>query len=117
MILDFLKESDLMIRIYSLLIVFVLIFLPACSKDDSTQDGGDAPSVADIEQDDSSASQSAESTKPAPLSAEDKKRAAEAPDGMVFIKGGCFIMGNNNAQSDEKYEHEVCLDDFYMDKY
>ena len=36
---------------------------------------------------------------------------------MVFIKGGCFTMGNDRAQADEKYEHEVCLNDFYMDRY
>jgi len=26
-------------------------------------------------------------------------------------------MGNDRAQADEKYEHEVCLNDFYMDRY
>jgi hypothetical protein len=25
----------------------------------------------------------------------------------VFIKGGCFIMGNDYTQADEKPEHEV----------
>ncbi len=35
------------------------------------------------------------------------------PKGMVFVKGGCFDMGD----VDEKLEHKVCLDDFYMDKY
>jgi len=54
---------------------------------------------------------------PFTLSPEDQEKAGQAPDGMVFIKGGCFIMGNDYAQEDEKPEHEVCLDDFYMDKY
>ncbi len=54
---------------------------------------------------------------PVTLSPEDQDKAGQAPDGMVFIKGGCFIMGNDYAQEDEKPEHEVCLDDFYMGKY
>ncbi|MDP7552003.1 MAG: formylglycine-generating enzyme family protein [Nitrospinaceae bacterium] len=48
---------------------------------------------------------------------EDQEKASRAPEGMVFIKGGCFTMGNNYAQVDESPEHEACLDDFYMDKY
>ena len=48
---------------------------------------------------------------------EDKAIADKAPEGMVFIKGGCFILGNNFAQVDEAPEHEVCIDDFYLDKY
>ena len=48
---------------------------------------------------------------------EDKAIADKAPEGMVFIKGRCFILGNNFAQVDEAPEHEVCIDDFYLDKY
>jgi len=51
------------------------------------------------------------------LSPEDLEKAKLAPEGMAFIKGGCFIMGNDYAQEDEKPEHEVCLDDFFMDKH
>ena len=51
------------------------------------------------------------------IAPEDQEKASRAPEGMVFIKGGCFTMGNNYAQVDESPEHEVCLDDFYMDKY
>ncbi len=51
------------------------------------------------------------------IAPEDQAKASRAPEGMVFIKGGCFTMGNNYAQVDEAPEHEVCLDDFYMDKY
>ncbi len=54
---------------------------------------------------------------PVQLSPENQAKADKAPEGMVFIKGGCFIMGNDYAQEDEKPEHEVCVDDFYMDKY
>ncbi|MFQ5450362.1 MAG: formylglycine-generating enzyme family protein [Nitrospinaceae bacterium] len=36
---------------------------------------------------------------------------------MVFIKGGCYMMGNDYAQEDERPEHEVCVDDFFMDRY
>jgi len=38
---------------------------------------------------------------------------------MVFIKGGCFEMGDifGDGEDDEKPVHEVCVDDFYMGKY
>ena len=36
--------------------------------------------------------------------------------GMVFVKGGCFMMGSKK-EKDEKPIHEVCLDDFYIGKY
>ena len=51
------------------------------------------------------------------IAPEDKVIADRAPEGMVFIKGGCFILGNNFAQVDEAPEHEVCVNDFYLDKY
>jgi len=37
-------------------------------------------------------------------------------EGMVFIKGGCFEMGDQfgEGDSDEKPVHGVCVDDFYM---
>ena len=54
---------------------------------------------------------------PISIAPEDQEKASRAPKGMVFLKGGCFTMGNNYAQVDEAPEHEVCLDDFYMDKY
>lgn len=39
--------------------------------------------------------------------------------GMVFIKGGCFDMGNSfgDGNANEKPVHQVCVDDFYMGKY
>ena len=38
---------------------------------------------------------------------------------MVFVKGGCFQMGDTfgDGDDDEKPVHEVCVDDFYMGKY
>ncbi len=38
---------------------------------------------------------------------------------MVKIKGGCFQMGDvfSDVPSSEKPVHEVCLDDFYLNKY
>lgn len=41
----------------------------------------------------------------------------ETPDGMVFVQGGCFEMGSDTGEPDEKPVHKVCLDDFYLDKY
>ena len=41
-----------------------------------------------------------------------------AIEGMVFVKGGCFQMGDlwEAGSADEKPVHEVCLDDYYIDK-
>jgi formylglycine-generating enzyme required for sulfatase activity len=38
---------------------------------------------------------------------------------FVFIKGGCFEMGDTfgDGENDEKPVHEVCVDDFYLGKY
>ena len=36
---------------------------------------------------------------------------------MVFIKGGCFQMGSDLGNSDEKPIHKVCLSDFKIGKY
>ena len=43
----------------------------------------------------------------------------EPAENMVFVKGGCFQMGDifSDAPSSEKPVHEVCVDDFYMGKY
>jgi formylglycine-generating enzyme required for sulfatase activity len=40
-------------------------------------------------------------------------------EGFLFIKGGCYQMGDTfgDGESDEKPVHEVCVDDFYMEKY
>ncbi|AMV71432.1 protein 3-oxoalanine-generating enzyme family protein [Desulfuromonas sp. DDH964] len=36
---------------------------------------------------------------------------------FVFVKGGCFQMGSNDGEADEKPVHEVCVDDFWMGKF
>jgi formylglycine-generating enzyme required for sulfatase activity len=42
-------------------------------------------------------------------------------EGMVLVEGGCFNMGCGiwvgKCRPDEVPEHDVCLDDFYMDAY
>ena len=40
-------------------------------------------------------------------------------EGMVFVKGGCFEMGDifGDGQKDERPVHEVCVDDYYIGKY
>jgi len=49
----------------------------------------------------------------------DMKPRSGVPEGMVFVKGGCFQMGNTfgDGDSNEKPVHEVCVDGFYMAKY
>jgi formylglycine-generating enzyme required for sulfatase activity len=43
-----------------------------------------------------------------------KKRGGS---GMVAVKGGCFEMGSNDGDSDEKPVHRVCVSDFQIGKY
>ncbi len=40
----------------------------------------------------------------------------DSSKGMVFVKGGCFKMGNQFGENhdDEKPVHEVCVDDFFL---
>ena len=46
---------------------------------------------------------------------------AQTPDfklpSMVSVEGGSFIMGNNAGNNDEKPEHKVTLNSFYLGKY
>jgi sulfatase modifying factor 1 len=46
------------------------------------------------------------------------KEARETEDGMVFVKGGCFDMGDifGTGDSDEKPVHTVCVGNFYLGK-
>ncbi|HFE66223.1 MAG TPA: hypothetical protein ENJ93_03085, partial [Chloroflexi bacterium] len=41
----------------------------------------------------------------------------EAPDRMVFIPAGSFLMGSSDGQPDEQPEHEVALDAFFLDAF
>lgn len=36
---------------------------------------------------------------------------------FVFVPGGCYQMGSNDGERDEKPVHEVCVDGFWMGKY
>ena len=100
------------------LILVLLVGGLGCFQSDSEKQQENPPSIAEIE------GTGEDSRAPAPigvlpieLSEKDQAKAQRAPEGMAFIKGGCFTMGNDRAQADEKYEHEVCLDDFYLDRY
>lgn len=45
--------------------------------------------------------------------------AVRVDEGMVFVKGGCFQMGDifGDGEINEVPVHKVCVDDFYMGKY
>ncbi len=89
----------------------LLLLACGCSQDDSSppgQETGSAISPPEAE---------APSVVPIEISPDDREKAALAPEGMVFIKGGCFILGNDFTQTDEAPEHEVCVSDFFMDRY
>ena len=43
--------------------------------------------------------------------------SGEAPPGMVKIPKGWFIMGSNTGELNERPEHEVFLNYFFIDKY
>lgn len=44
-------------------------------------------------------------------------KEGKAPDGMVLVPAGPFIMGLNGASPDEKPQREVVLPSFYIDQY
>jgi formylglycine-generating enzyme required for sulfatase activity len=107
-------------RFLKFITLLVLIcFLNACS-DESAEKAGDGlhPSLSELpEMVEESAQSSEQRVVPVKISPEDQEKANNAPEGMVFITGGCFVMGNDYTQEDEKPEHEVCVSDFYMDKF
>ncbi len=100
----------------SYLVLILILFCAACGSEDAPES---VPSISEIEQTEEApqAELPAQGVVPIAIAPEDKAKADQAPEGMVFIKGGCFTMGNNNAQVDEKFEREVCLNDFYLDKF
>jgi formylglycine-generating enzyme required for sulfatase activity len=57
--------------------------------------------------------------RPAAAGIFDFERVPGLVAGMVFVEGGCFVMGDRfgDGYPDEKPTHEVCLDDFYFGKY
>lgn len=98
-------------------LILLVILAQGCGQTGTEESSSEVPSIADIERQDAVESLSEQAGAVPVLSPEDQKKADSAPQGMVFIKGGCFTMGNDNTQADEKYEHQVCLDDFYMDRH
>ncbi|MFH1724435.1 MAG: formylglycine-generating enzyme family protein [Elusimicrobiota bacterium] len=53
----------------------------------------------------------------APPEPEAPSAGNDIPGGMAFVKGGCFQMGDTFTKNPfKKNAHEVCLDDFLMDK-
>ena len=100
--------NNLKLFLYSILFTLVL----GCSSEQAIESKSAQEEVFDLND-----SQESFKFEPVPINPEDKVIADKAPEGMVFIKGGCFILGNNFAQVDEAPEHEVCVDDFYLDMY
>ena len=92
----------------SILIILTL----GCSSDEARDSNDTQEDVFNLKD-----SQESFKFEPVAITPEDKQIADNSPEGMVFIKGGCFILGNNFAQVDEAPEHEVCVDDFYLDIY
>ncbi len=101
----------------------LLVFFTGCSQSEDRQaekpveSSPLVPQKQDLSPPDLSDQKASAIPEPIHLSEADQKIADQAPEGMVFIKGGCFFMGNDNAQVDEQPEHEVCVKDFYLDKY
>ena len=107
-------------RFFIILIPFVLFFTLFGCSDQKSDNAEDAlhPSLSELPEIIEESSQSLEQAViPIKISPEDQEKVENSPEGMVFIKGGCFIMGNDYTQEDEKPEHKVCLADFYMDKF
>ncbi|MFP6637724.1 MAG: SUMF1/EgtB/PvdO family nonheme iron enzyme [Nitrospinaceae bacterium] len=107
-------------RFYNNFIVISLIFLLFSCSDKREEQTADElhPSFSELPKiPDESTLITNQRVVPVQFSPEDQEKASKAPEGMVFIKGGCFIMGNDYAQEDEKPEHDVCVADFYLDKY
>ena len=104
--------------VFKIIGILLLLALPVgCSQSDDGKEAEQAPSISEIEGIDGDKESASQDDVSVELTEDDKLKAKQAPEGMVFIKGGCSTMGNDNAQADEKYEHEVCLDNFYLDKY
>ena len=107
-------------RLFKLFIPFALLFFLNVCSDQPVDKSKDTlhPSLSELpEMIEESVKLSDQGVIPIKINLEDQKIADKAPEGMVFIKGGCFVMGNDYTQEDEKPEHKVCLSDFYMDKF
>ncbi len=109
-------------KFFSIPTIILIVSLTACTEDKTSapviEEGVD-PALSQLEIDPKAPEMDEPSNRvvTVELSPEDQKKASKAPPGMVFIKGSCFEMGNNFAQEDERPQHEVCVDDFFIDKY
>ncbi len=108
----FIKSDKLMNNLKLFLFSILLILILGCSSEQAKESKNVQDEISDLKD-----SQESFKFEPVSINPEDKPIADNAPEGMVFIKGGCFILGNNFAQVDEAPEHEVCVDDFYLDIY
>ncbi len=110
--LNFPNPDKTMDNLKNILVCLALVSCLACSSEEA-----DVSEQTQADSSDFGAVQENFVFEPVVIAPGDKAIADKAPEGMVFIKGGCFILGNNFAQVDEAPEHEVCVDDFYLDKY
>ena len=110
--LNFPNPDKTMDNLKNILVCLALVSCLACSSEEA-----DVSEQTQADSSDFGAFQENFVFEPVVIAPGDKAIADKAPEGMVFIKGGCFILGNNFAQVDEAPEHEVCVDDFYLDKY
>ena len=97
-----------------LFLCLLLIFVLGCSKDDTSSPL--VPKKQDLTVPEPVKEQGKQ-LEPVIYASEDQQKVEKAPQGMAFIKGGCFMMGSDHAQADEQPRHTVCVDDFYMDKH
>lgn len=56
---------------------------------------------------------------PASNAGQEKDARKAGFEDMVFIKGGCFNMGDvfGDGEKDERPVHRICIDDFHLDRY
>jgi hypothetical protein len=88
------------LRIKIILLCFLVVV--ACSKsEDSGKQAPLNPKGQDLSPPEPPKDQG-KPLEPVKFSPEDQQKADNAPQGMVFIKGGCFRMGNNRAQAAQK---------------
>lgn len=59
----------------------------------------------------------AASGSPAAVGEPAKASAPAAPDGMVYVPGGAFMLGRDDGVTDERPAHEVNLRPFFIDRY
>ena len=71
------------------LLSILLILILGCSSEQAKDSNNTQDDVFDLKE-----SQESFKFEPVVVSPEDKLTADNAPEGMVFIKGGCFMLGN-----------------------